>query len=550
MFINFHTKKSTVSPEILILIVSAYIASVSNFTFWRELLTRLDISTVQGIGYVFTSFFIIFFLLSSLFFVFGQRILLKPILVLFVILSATISYFHQELGVLIDKEMVRNIVETVKDRNINEARELLSFPLLLHILALGVAPSIMILLVKIDHGKLFPALMTRSLFALCILMITASTFMMNFKFYTYFYRQNEDLLLYVTPIYPLVAVKKYIKRQIKKSYVFQEMGNDARRVKTNKNRMVGVMVVGETARADHFTYNGYNRQTNPELSRYDNLINFRHVHACGTSTAYSVPCMFSFFDQDNYSPEKALQHSNVLDVLSKTDMRVVWVENNSSCKGVCNRIEEVNLLRHPDKNSEYYNNGQYYDEVMLETFDDVINNTDSDILLVLHTMGSHGPQYHNRYPDSFAVFKPYCRKATPQECSNAEIINAYDNTILYTDYFLSLIINYLKQHVKSYDAFMIYVSDHGESLGEKGVYLHGLPNFVAPEAQTHIPFLMWFSDNFVISNNINLNGLKQLEDRQYTHDNLPHTLLGLLGVQTGLYKRKLDIMYQSQSIGH
>ena len=539
-------KKPVISPEILILIVSVYIALVTNITFWRELTGRLDISTLQGFGYVFTAFFIILFLVSFLIFIFSQKFLLKPFLVFILITSVVLSYFNLELGVVFDKEMVRNIVENINDHNINEARELLSFPLFLYTFILGIIPSSLILLVTVNHEKPLRSYTRRIILVSCLFAIAASTFVINYKFFTFFYRQNEDSLVYITPIYPIVAVKKYIKRQIKNNYVFKELGDDAREIKKSNRKTVGIMVVGETARADRFELNGYNRQTNPLLYGNKNLVNFTNVHSCGTSTAYSVPCMFSFFDHEDYSPEKAHQYSNVLDVLNKSNINVIWEENNSSCKGVCNRIKEVNLINHPDKHSRFYNNGQYYDEAMLAAFDDIIGNNDSDTLLVLHSMGSHGPKYYNRYPDSDSVFRPYCKKASPQECNREEINNAYDNTIVYTDYFLNRIIEYLEQHKKDYDSFMMYVSDHGESLGEHGVYLHGLPNFLAPEAQTHVPFFMWLSDNYVTDNHINLGNLRRLEDNEYTHDNLSHTLLGLFNIQTGLHNPKLDIINQAQ----
>jgi lipid A ethanolaminephosphotransferase len=538
-------KKITISPEILILIVSAYIASISNMTFWHGIFTRLNLSSIQSLGYIFTSFFIIVFLLTIIFFVFGQKALLKPVLVFVLIFSATISYFNQELGVVFDKEMIRNIVDTINERNIYEAIDLLSFPLFLYVFAMGVVPSIFVSLINTHQHFFLRTFISRSLFASGILLVIASTFILNYKFYTYFYRQNEDLLVYVTPIYPLVAVKKYIKQQRKKKSVFHEIGNDAHQVKTSKKKVVGIMVVGETSRADHFSLNGYSRQTNPLLSRYDNLIYYKNIHACGTSTAYSVPCMFSFFNRKDYSPEKARQYSNVLDVLKKSNVSVVWEENNSSCKGVCLRTEEINIIGHTDKTSEYYYKGRYYDEILIDYFDSVIDNLDTDVLLVLHTMGSHGPQYNNRYPDSFATFKPDCKKASPQECNREQIINAYDNTILYTDYFLSQVIDYLIQHENNYDSFMMYASDHGESLGENGVYLHGLPYFMAPEAQTHVPFLMWFSDAFVEDENIKLKKLNNLTNVAYTHDNLSHTLLGLFEVETKLYDRNLDILYKT-----
>lgn len=525
------------------LVVAVYIASVTNFTFWSELFLRIDLLSIQGFSYSFTTFLIIVWLLSVVFFVLGQGYFIKPVLIIFLMLSSVLSYFNQELGVIFDKEMIRNIVENISERNINEAKELLSYSLLLHVFIFGIIPSAFILLVNIKSKSFGRELISRSLLATIILTLVATTFMLNYKYFTYFFRENEDLLVYVTPVYPLVAVKKYIKRRTKNNNIFHEIGDDAYMEKAAKNRVVGIMVVGETARADHFYLNGYQRQTNPVLSKIKNIINFKRMYSCGTSTAYSVPCMFSFIGQKNYSPEKAEQYSNVLDVLTNADVKVVWVENNSSCKGVCKRIDEVNFLRNPDSASEYYNDGQYYDEVLIESFNDVIKNSESDILLVLHTMGSHGPLYYKRFPDSFAKFNPYCKKSSPQECNNDEIINAYDNTIYYTDYFLGLVIEYLEQNKKDYSAFMMYVSDHGESLGENGVYLHGLPFLIAPDAQIHVPFLIWFSDGFIKDKNINLNVVKQYTNIEYTHDNLSHTLLGLFGIKTRIYDANLDIIH-------
>ncbi len=442
--------------------------------------------------------------------------------------------------------MVRNIVENISEHNINEAEDLLSYPLFLYVFIIGVIPSILISLLTINHGKPLRSYINRGVFVSGLLLIAASTFIMNYKYYTFFYRQNEDTLVYITPIYPLVAVKKYVKRQIKNNYVFKEIGGDAFQKKNNTRKTVGIMVVGETARADRFSLNGYKRQTNPMLSKNKNIINFTNVHSCGTSTAYSVPCMFSFLDQNDYSPEKAQQSSNVLDVLEKSNVEVTWGENNSSCKGVCKRIVEVNLINNPDTNSSNENYDHNYDEIMLEDFNRVINSTDEDVLFVLHSMGSHGPKYHNRYPDSASVFKPYCKKASPQECNEEEINNAYDNTIVYTDYFLSLVISYLEKHERDYDSFMMYASDHGESLGENGIYLHGIPYFIAPEAQTHIPLLLWLSDNYIMDNNLNLKHLKLQSNNEYTHDNLVHTLLGLFAIQTKLYNQKLDIIHPAQ----
>jgi lipid A ethanolaminephosphotransferase len=251
--------------------------------------------------------------------------------------------------------------------------------------------------------------------------------------------------------------------------------------------------------------------------------------------------MFSFLDRANYSPDKANKQSNVLDILSHAGVKTIWIDNNSSCKGVCSRIEQKNIRQNPDNTSIYYSDGEYYDEKLLDDMQPYIENTQVDTLIVLHTLGSHGPAYHRRFPEKFAKFTPYCTSSTPQTCSDLEVSNAYDNTILYTDYILSQLIQYLKQHDQQYESFLVYASDHGESLGENGVYLHGLPYFIAPEAQTHVPLIAWFSDSFTASHVIDLNYLQSQADQPYSHDNLSHSLLSLFNVKTALYQSELDL---------
>jgi lipid A ethanolaminephosphotransferase len=132
------------------------------------------------------------------------------------------------------------------------------------------------------------------------------------------------------------------------------------------------------------------------------------------------------------------------------------------------------------------------------------------------------------------------------DCSQQELINAYDNTIAYTDYFLSQVIKLLKTNSEKYNTAMLYVSDHGESLGENNVYLHGLPYFIAPEEQRHVPMVTWFSDNFLLDHKIDGNCLKQQHDIHYSHDNLFHSVLGLMEVSTTVYDQKLDIFSSCQ----
>ncbi len=523
-------KQIKLSSSTLILLVAAFIFVANNSVFFSSLNQRLDLLSLNGTVYIITFSLLMMLINALLFFIVGQKYLLKPLLVLFLMVSAIMSYFTQELGVIFDVDMIRNIAETVKDNNKQEALELLSAPLIFHVFLFGILPSLFVLFTQIQYKPFFKEIAHRLLYAVGLIILTASLFMLHYKYMTFFSRENNDLRVYVTPIYPALSLYRYIDDKFAGNEIaFTEIGKDAKQYKVSQTRTIGIMVVGETARADHFSLNGYSQETNPLLKQLP-VNNFSQVSSCGTSTAYSVPCMFSFLAKADYSPNKAEKESNVLDVLSTAGVKTVWLDNNSSCKGVCKRIETMN----------YKNQGEYYDDFIIDKLDQYIDATDKDILIVFHSFGSHGPSYYKRYPETFAKFTPFCKNSTPQECNSEEIINAYDNTILYTDFVLNGIIEHLKQR-KNAEAFLFYASDHGESLGENGVYLHGLPYFIAPKAQTHIPMLSWFSDNFTQNHRINLAKLKQNEAKTYSHDNISHSLLGLFNVTSEVYQPDLDL---------
>ncbi len=531
------------SSVTLILLVSLFITVVHNQVLFSKLTDKLDLFSLQGSGYVITLFSIIFLILVIIQFVIGVRYLLKPLIIILLLSSAALSYFSQQLGVIFDEDMVRNIVETIKDNNKQEAAELLSPPLIKHVLLYGALPSLLVLWTKVTFKPLFKEVFTRLSYLLIFVIITTIIALLNFKYTTYFSRENKDLQAYITPHYAIDSVAWFfINEHTKANAIFKTLGEDAVQKKVNKQQTIGIMVVGETARADHFSLNGYSRETNPKLKQ-ETLINYQQATSCGTSTAFSVPCMFSFLKRDNYSPNKAALQSNSLDVLVKAGVKVIWLDNNSSCKGVCDRIGETNLRREPDEASPYYSDGEVFDEALISTMKTVLakNNDDKDILFVLHTLGSHGPKYYKRYPDEFSQFEPACKKATPQECTDAENINAYDNTILYTDHVLSQIIAFLKAQ-KDVQSFMVYASDHGESLGENGVYLHGLPYFLAPDAQTHVPMLLWLSNTYINARSLNIGLLKQQQtSKNISHDNLSHSLLGAFNVNSKVYEHQLDL---------
>lgn len=534
------------SSGIFILLISVFIVLLNNQMFFSGLSERLDLTSYQGGGYLLTIYVVIIAILSVLLLVVGQKYILKPFAIILLIFSAFLSYFTQEIGVIFDVDMVRNSVETIKDNNQQEALELLSFSLIKHVLIYGFLPSAFVLWVGISYKPFFKELVSRLLYFLGFAIIVVGLIMVNFKYTTYFSRENNDLSVYITPLFAMNSIRKFIiSEQSKHQIPLMILGEDAVQDKPSSGRSIGIMVVGETSRAHNYSLNGYERETNPKLKK-ESIIYYSNTKSCGTSTAYSVPCMFSFLDSDEYSPVKAALQSNSLDVLEKAGVEVIWIDNNSSCKGVCERTGEINIRNNPNPQSPFYSNGEEFDEALLARMDEALQSTttskEKDLLFVLHTLGSHGPKYYKRYPDEFSVFEPACKKSSPQECSDLEIINAYDNTILYTDHVVSQLIQYLKTKLDGDNTFLFYASDHGESLGENGIYLHGLPNFLAPKVQTHVPMFTWFSERYIEKEKINVSAMRKLEDKKLSHDNLSHSLLSAFSIKTELYKADHDLL--------
>jgi lipid A ethanolaminephosphotransferase len=134
-----------------------------------------------------------------------------------------------------------------------------------------------------------------------------------------------------------------------------------------------------------------------------------------------------------------------------------------------------------------------------------------------------------------------CKEVQLDRCDTASIVNAYDNSLLYTDHVLAATIDLLRNNAARLDTAMLYLSDHGESLGEHGLYLHGLPYAMAPSEQTHIPMVLWFSEGMQRNSGISADCLRQQASQEVSQDNLFHSMIGLMGVRTSVYQPQLDI---------
>jgi lipid A ethanolaminephosphotransferase len=299
-----------------------------------------------------------------------------------------------------------------------------------------------------------------------------------------------------------------------------------------------VLVVGETARAANFSLGGYARETNPLLAQRD-VFYFTDVTSCGTATATALPCMFSELPRAEFRLAAARRRDSVLDIVQRAGMTVRWIDNQSGCKGVCDRVpNEQAQAYHPAACAD----GECLDETLLHALDAQLAGIAADSLLVLHAMGSLGPAYHRRVPQDWARFQPACETARIETCSDEQIVNAYDNSILYTDYVLAGLIDRLAAASGQVDAALLYVSDHGESLGERGIYLHGQPYRLAPAVQKQVPMLLWLSNNSANRLGLDPACLSQLLSGSWSHDHLSHTLLGLGRIETAAYRANLDLL--------
>ncbi|MFA9372810.1 MAG: phosphoethanolamine transferase [Poseidonibacter sp.] len=516
-----------------------------NFSFFKNV---LEVYSFNGLNILYFSS-IVLLLFSFIIFLFtllSSRYTTKPILILSLMVSSFTAYFMDTYHVIIDTSMIRNTFQT----NINESFDLFSFQLIFYVVLLGLIPSYFIYKSKIEYKpfkqEIFAKLKTIFL-SLAIILIIIFSFS---KFYTSFFREHKPLRFHVNPIFWMYSIGNYVNKTLNSGpIIVKSIGTDATikfeheedPKEIDKSELI-IMVVGEAARANRFSLNGYNKETNPLLKKED-VINFSNMYSCGTSTAQSVPCMFSIFNKDEYDYKKGISTENVVDVLKHTkNVNILWRDNNSDSKGVALRVDFEDF-RTNKLNTKC--DIECRDEGMLVGLEDYIKkHKGEDILIVLHQMGNHGPAYYKRYPKEFEKFTPVCKTNQLEDCTQEEVSNAYDNAILYTDYFLSEVIKFLKPYSKDYETAMLYMSDHGESLGENGLYLHGLPYFMAPDEQKHIGSIMWFGDS--MKKDIDMKKVALLKENEFSQDNLFHTLLGLFEVDSSVYKKEMDILNDSK----
>jgi len=522
------------------LLLSVVLVLFYNQALWRLMISTVEPSSLDGLLFLGSFFLLLTAMLSLIFNLVASRRLLKILAVALLISSACISFFMHEYGVLIDKSMIRNAFET----DTHETLELINSSFLLNLLFKGVIPALLILPIRIQRKPFKRELGASLIYSLSCLLAIGTILITFYKDYALVFRENRQIRYLVTPTNYIYYSLRYLSRHwTTEQKILTKISNDVQvrpgwQIEKNSKPVVSILIVGETARAQNFSLNGYPRNTNPELARLP-LINFSDTQACGTSTAISVPCMFSDLPRRDFDVSAARYRENLMDLFSAAGYNTQWRENNSGCKGVCERISVVQQAGFI--NSPACNDGVCQDEALLYQLDQQPAQLTKNTVIVLHQMGSHGPAYHKRYPARFERFAPVCKRSDVSQCSREEISNGYDNSILYTDWFISQTISLLRQQPEL-DSNLIYLSDHGESLGENGIYLHGLPWFMAPDTQKQVPMLMWFSDNYRHRFRLSDECLHQRAQTSASHDNLFHSMLGIMGISSLYYQPELDLV--------
>ncbi|MFH0475453.1 phosphoethanolamine transferase EptA [Kluyvera ascorbata] len=523
-----------------IILFSLYIALALNIAFYRQAYTLLPVDGLHN-ALVFLSMPVVAFAVMTILLALASVVRLEKVAAtLFILLSASAQYFMMNFGIIVDRSMITNILDTTPA----ESYALLSGQMVLVFSFTALFAIALAWWIKIKPAaSVWRGTIMRAgtvIVSVLLILLVAGLF---YKDYASLFRNNKELVKSLNPSNSIVAMNSWYFHHEMDNLPLVKIGEDAKQKAVMKNgprKNLTILIVGETSRAANFSLGGYDRETNPLLAK-DNVVYFPKTASCGTATAVSVPCMFSNMPRTGYNESLAHHQEGLLDIIQRAGIQVQWNDNDGGCKGACDRVphQDVTALNLPGQCI----NGECYDDVLFHDLEKTIDAMQGDGVIVLHTIGSHGPTYYNRYPPEFRRFTPTCDTSEIQSCSQEQLKNSYDNTILYVDHIVDKAIKLLQSKQDKFTTSLVYLSDHGESLGENGVYLHGLPYSIAPETQKHVPMLLWLSDDYQKRYGVNYACLQQkAKENDYSQDNLFSTMLGLTGVETQEYHAADDIL--------
>ena len=543
---------SGIHPNWMILLASIWMATLGNLALWQELIRMPEMNDLRALWFGTSFSLLIVALIGMLLSLLCWRWTLKPVISVFLVAAALGGYFMLSYGVVIDSTMVVNVLQT----DVRESRDLLSWKMIFTLVVFALLPMLLLWRVQVKPLPVLRQIGNNALLFVCGVTLALLAVLPNYQDFAATMRNNIQLRYLINPLNSFYALGDvlFVERIQNGSTAVLPIGLDVKLGpsynKSQPKSPLLVLVVGETARSGNFGINGYERETTPSLSQLQknidstgSLTSFNNVWACGTSTATALPCMFSHLDRLAYQDSQE-NLENLVDVLQRAGMAVIWLENQSGCKGICDRIYRASTAKLT--NPAFCSTGECFDEIMLNKLEERFNEFPHEklnrgIVVIMHQMGSHGPAYYKRVPETFKKFKPECSTNVLQDCTRDQVTNAYDNTIVYADHFLNSVVKFLKDKEPHVQTAMVYVADHGESLGENNVYLHGLPYAIAPDVQKKVPWINWLSNDFLQRNGINPACLAAKKDSRLAHDNYFHSVLGLLDIKTAVYKSELDV---------
>lgn len=493
-----------------VLVLSVLNFILYHYPFFKYVFEKIDYTSFSGMLMV-VSLIILMIIANAfafylLFFI--SRRLGKFLLVLFFLLNAIAVYFVNTYGIIVDESMIGNVLNT----NYEESSSFFSFKMILYFIFLGILPAIYVLKASVIKPKLKRFLLNIG-FTLLFMVVMVFANSVNWLWIDHNSKYLGGLAMpwSYTVNTTLFYVHKYQQNQ-------KEILLPDAKI-TNDEKSVVVLVIGESARSQNFSLYGYEKNTNPLLSKTENVFHFPAT-SCDTYTTAGVKCILEYQNTDDL-------YEILPNYLHRNDVEVVWRTNNSGEPPI--HIEKYQEAR--DLRADCQGEDCDYDGVLLNHLkEQILSSTKNKILLILHTSTSHGPTYNKKYPSRFEHFTPVCASVELANCSSQALMNAYDNTIVYTDYILHSIIENLKQ-LPDYKSTMIYVSDHGESLGEKNLYMHGAPMIFAPKEQYEIPFIVWMSENS--------KSLKSFKELSQHH--VFHSVMDFLSVESPIYNEQMSI---------
>ena len=499
--------KRKISLAALCLILSLYTLAAFHVPFFRHLAANLD-GGFNGAVIAGTAFFLLLvldFLLYYALIWLGRGV--GKFLVAFTLFGdAVMLYFVNTYDVLVTDEMMGNVFRT----QYSEASGFFSLAFVLYVLLLGILPSVYLFARKVEYGSWKRLLSWLGGGVAAVLVLVFG----NMKNWPWIDRNSTELGSLLMPWSYIVNSFRYYGAEKRKNV--QEIPlPDA--VLTDDSRDVCVLMIGESARRDHFSLYGYPKETNPYT--VTDSVRAYVAEASATYTAAGVKAILEPFASDEL-------HEILPNYLYRTGVDVLWRTSNWGEPPVhARKYETIGDLkeRYPEVDGRY-------DGILLHGLAEEIAASEKDkLFIVIHGYTNHGPQYNTNYPAEFEVFTPVSNTTEMSKVSQEELFNAYDNSIVYTDWLIHSVISTLKESGRR--GCVLYVSDHGESLGENNLYMHGVPYSMAPREQLEIPFLVWTSDP----------ALRFRDLPEVGQHHVFHTVLDFFGVESPAFDENMSI---------